>query len=184
MPLLRTTLAAVYCGISRKKKTRCACTNKEEAVQNRYMLKTKIASSEPIWLQVARRELGVKETSGKGNTKRVLEYHQASSLKATMDSVPWCASFVNWCLEVSGVKSPRSAAARSFLRWGKPVSKVAPGCIAVFSRGTNPAEGHVGFVVGADVDFIHVLSGNQSDAVCIQKYPKSRLLGLRLPVSA
>lgn len=132
-------------------------------------------------MQCARNELGVYETPGKASTKRVIEYHQATSLKATDDSVAWCSAFVSWCLETCGIKSTRSAAARSYLSWGKRINEPTIGCIVVFQRGNSSWQGHVGFVVGWDKTNISCLSGNQSDSVCIQKYPRSKVLGFRVP---
>jgi uncharacterized protein (TIGR02594 family) len=138
-------------------------------------------SKEPIYLQCARNELGVKELSGKANAKRVLEYHQATTLKASSDDIAWCSSFVCWCLETTGIKSTRSAAARSYLSWGKRINEPTVGCIVVFQRGNSSWQGHVGFVVGWDKTSITVLGGNQRDSVCIQKYPRSKVLGFRVP---
>src|SRR5690606_23551067 len=56
--------------------------------------------------------------------------------------------------------------------------------IAVLSRGSNPAQGHVGFVLGAAEDKLFLLGGNQKDAVSVQSFPVARLLGLRWPVAA
>ncbi|MEM1307595.1 MAG: glycosyl hydrolase 108 family protein, partial [Pseudomonadota bacterium] len=51
----------------------------------------------------------------------------------------------------------------------------------VLSRGSNPALGHVGFLVGATADALFLLGGNQSDQVNVTRFARSRLLGLRLP---
>ena len=136
---------------------------------------------EPIWMQVAREELGVAEIAGKKHSKRVLEYHQATSLKASDDETAWCSAFVCWCLEKAGHKSTRSAAARSYLQWGKALPKGVPGCVVVFKRGTKAWQGHVAFYVDETKDTIRVLGGNQSNKVCIASYPKSSLLGYRWP---
>lgn len=140
---------------------------------------------EPRWYSLAKQEIGEKEISGSRDNKRIVEYHQATSLKATDDETPWCASFVCWCLETSGIKSTRSASARSFERWGRevPLSQARLGDIAVFWRGSrNGWKGHVGFYSGRDNGHIRVLGGNQSNAVNISKYSESQLLSIRRPV--
>jgi hypothetical protein len=53
------------------------------------------------------------------------------------------------------------------------------GDIVIFSRGSKSWQGHVGFFVKTAGAMIEVLGGNQSDAVNIQRYAKSRLLGVR-----
>lgn len=97
------------------------------------------------------------------------------------DSVAWCAAFVGHCLEKAGLRSTRRLNARSYLDWGIPVdlADAQPGDIVVFSRGSKSWQGHVGFFVKTTGAMIEVLGGNQSDAVSIQRYAKSRLLGVR-----
>ena len=97
------------------------------------------------------------------------------------DSVAWCAAFVGHCLEKAGLRSTRRLNARSYLDWGIPVdlAEAQEGDIVVFSRGSKSWQGHVGFFVKAAGAMIEVLGGNQSDAVTIQRYAKSRLLGVR-----
>ena len=137
---------------------------------------------------IALKELGVQEHIGIAHNPRILEYHQATSLKASSDEIPWCASFVNWCLREAGFNGTHSASARSFLDWGKDVllEEAKQGDIVVFSRGSNPTFGHVGFYAGRTQTTINVLGGNQSNRVSLAAYPISKLLSLRraiVPIS-
>jgi hypothetical protein len=50
----------------------------------------------------------------------------------------------------------------------------------VFERGSG---GHVGFAVGQDGTALHVLGGNQSNAVTVARIAKTRLLGARWPAT-
>ena len=52
----------------------------------------------------------------------------------------------------------------------------------MLSRGFDPRLGHVGFLVGSTSADIILLGGNQGDAVGVQAFPRSRLLGLRWPI--
>jgi len=140
-------------------------------------LDTKIV---PIpWLDIARAELGMKEISGSKHNKRILEYHAATTLKATDDETPWCSAFVSWCLEKAGIESTKNAWARSYLAWGQAVKVPSIGCIVVFSRGAS--SGHVAFYLGETESSIQCLGGNQNNSVCVSSYPKDRVLGYRLP---
>lgn len=134
----------------------------------------------PKWYQIAVREIGEREAAGSENNPRVLEYHDATTLSANQDSVPWCSSFVNWCFKEAGIDGTKSAMARSWLKWGKEVKRPYKGCVVVFSRGLPPS-GHVGFFVEESNGLIGCLGGNQSDMVNISYYPKSRVLGYREP---
>lgn len=139
-----------------------------------------MSNDAPKWLQVASQELGISEVIGLDNNKRILMYHSETSLKAQSDEIPWCSSFVNWVMKQCHIRGTNSAAARSWLKWGYECAPI-DGCIVVMKRGNSETSGHVGFLVGYDDTFIHLLGGNQSNKVCIQKYPKHEVLGYRWP---
>jgi uncharacterized protein (TIGR02594 family) len=135
------------------------------------------------WFAVAKREIGVAEDLTSDDNPRVVEYLNSTDLdsaSAHNDETPWCSAFVNWCVETSGNEGTNSAWARSWLNWGKGTKTPVPGCIVVFTRGAS--SGHVAFFVKEKSNAIRVLGGNQSDKVCEADYPKSRLLGYRIPV--
>ena len=140
----------------------------------------------PPWLEIAQQELGVKEISGPEAHPRIIEYHSTTTYGAKSDEVDWCSAFVNWCMLKAGIDGTNSAAAKSWLNWGKGLSRPERGCIVVFDV-PPPAEawkGHVAFYVGestTDAAFIRVLGGNQSNAVTETGYSKSRILGYRWP---
>lgn len=124
-------------------------------------------AGQPKWLTVALGERGVKEIKGGEDNPRVVEYHQATSLKAKEDETSWCSSFVNWTMKQAGVQGTNSAAARSWLNWGEKVTPdaahVKPGDVIVFPRGSNPAYGHVAIVKEVqDNGKVVVVGGNQS----------------------
>jgi uncharacterized protein (TIGR02594 family) len=134
-------------------------------------------SEDPPWLVIARKEIGVKEFIP-GDNPQIIKYHQSTWLKATEDSVAWCAAFVSHCLEASGIKSQRSPRAKDYLLYGDKLEKPKLGCICVFSRDGG---GHVGFWLGETADSIKLLGGNQGNAVSISFYSKVNLLGYRWP---
>lgn len=136
------------------------------------------------WMPIALAEEGVKEVPSSGDNPRIVEYLRSTTLGAPHnqnDETNWCSGFVNWCMERAGFEGTDSAAARSWLTWGKKLETPRRGCIVVFSRPPITWQGHVGFYVGQSNTHIKVFAGNQSDAVNISSYPKSRLLGYRLP---
>jgi uncharacterized protein (TIGR02594 family) len=134
------------------------------------------------WMAIARKEIGTKEVTGSKHNPRILEYHQATSLKAKDDETAWCSSFANWVMAQAGVEGTNRANARSWLDWGKKIEKPVPGAVVVFWRNSPTSwEGHVGFYVGEEGNNVLVLGGNQSNGVNVAKYPKSQLLGYRMP---
>lgn len=134
----------------------------------------------PRWYEIAEGEVGIKEIPGDKAEARIIEYHSHTTLKATSDEVAWCSAFVNFCVDRAGLKGTHSAAARSWLQWGVPVQPTE-GCIVVMSRGSNPAQGHVGFYAGENASLVRILGGNQHDSVCYSYFPKSHVLGYRWP---
>jgi len=138
------------------------------------------AETQPLWLRIAIKEIGVREYEGQTDNPRIVEYLNSTTLGSPdnlNDETLWCSAFVNWCVEQSGVKGTDSAWARDWLHWGQSMDNPIIGCIVVFSRGDG---GHVGFYIDKTPSHIKVLGGNQNHEVNISSYPKSRLLGYRI----
>jgi uncharacterized protein (TIGR02594 family) len=139
--------------------------------------------NEAHWLKEAWREFGQAERAGTRENPRIIAlFRDAGHASVTRDEVAWCAAFCGACLERAGIKSTRSLLARSYLAWGSPLAEPRIGAIAVFSRGANPSEGHVGFWLGEADDHVVLLGGNQGNAVSVVRYPKTRLLAVRWPL--
>jgi len=140
-----------------------------------------IKDEEFPWMPIAIREKGVREYAGAADNPRIVEYLRSTTLGesySSNDETAWCSAFVNWSVEKSGYEGTDSAWARSWHNWGRKLKTPRRGCIVVFRRGNG---GHVGFYLGETKTKIKVLSGNQSDSVCYQKYKKSDLLSYRVP---
>ena len=129
-------------------------------------------------LHLALDELGVEEIPGTESNPRIDEYLKSVG-QPSDDAIPWCAAFVNWCIEKSGYMGTGRPNARSFLHWGKELKNPELGCVTVFSRGASTWQGHVGFFLSKIGSSIYVLGGNQGNRVCVKAYPVSRLLGYR-----
>jgi uncharacterized protein (TIGR02594 family) len=139
------------------------------------------------WMQIAQafERMGVIEQPGTKHHPLILWFHSQTKLKATTDEVPWCSAFACAVMEMAGYKSPRSAAARDWLKWGTPHATPAFGAIVVFDRSdpSNKNAAHVAFWWGDRADGrVDVLGGNQSNKVCVAPYLKSDVIGYRWPV--
>lgn len=137
---------------------------------------------EYAWMRIAKNEVGVKEIEGAQHNKRIIEYHATTTLKATTDEVPWCSSFVNWVLKQAECSTTKSAAARSWLKYGVKTD-LQYGCIVITKRGTNPAAGHVGFCVKHDGKHVYLLGGNQSNTVKVSRFAITSVLDCRMPIN-
>ncbi|HQW87532.1 MAG TPA: TIGR02594 family protein, partial [Flavobacteriales bacterium] len=141
---------------------------------------TAVLVVEPDWLPIARAEVGVNELPGPEHNPRIIGYHATTTLRATTDETAWCSAFVNWCVTQAGHRGTNSAAARSWLTWGRSLAEPAVGSIAVFRRGGSPTSGHVAFFLERRGKGIMVLGGNQSNCVRVSSYPAQDLLGYRM----
>lgn len=132
-------------------------------------------------LDIALSEYGTLEDVSSGSNPQVLKYFSKVGQNWVKDdATAWCAAFVGYCLETAGIPSTKALNARSYLKWGKPSITPKIGDIAVFWRiSPSSAFGHVAFFIRQSGAYIWVLGGNQSDSVCIEKYPISQLLGYR-----
>ncbi|KAA0697407.1 TIGR02594 family protein [Neorhizobium sp. P12A] len=135
--------------------------------------------AEPRWLTFARKYSGLKEVAGSGNNPEIVAMWKKLGLPFRDDATPWCAGFVGFVLESSGIKSTRSGLALSYEKWGQALKAPAVGCVVTFKR---TGGGHVGFVVGKDASGnLLVLGGNQADAVNIKGFPPARATSYRWP---
>ena len=133
------------------------------------------------WMAVAMREVGVKEKVGAADNPRIVAYHATTDGPAP-DSVPWCSSFVNFCITEAGLVGTNRKNARSWTTWGRPIDKPVPGCIVVLWRESPTSElGHVGFYVGMEDSNVRLLGGNQGDAVNIASFKADRIIAQRIP---
>ncbi len=146
----------------------------------------------PEWLKIAEHDIGIKEIAGKQNHPRIVKYHQHTTLKATNDEVPWCSSAVNCWIDESGYKGTGSAAAKSWLTWGRAVEKPELGCICIIKQkrsGQDAATGstsgyHVALWLKEEDGRVFLLGGNQADQVKISSFglKSYEICGYRMPV--
>ncbi|MEH3091995.1 MAG: TIGR02594 family protein [Agrobacterium cavarae] len=141
---------------------------------------------EPVWMRDARRYLGVKEIPGEKSNAVIIGWAKALGGWIANwfknDDTPWCGLFVSNAIATTLPKESMPANPLGALNWAKfgQESRAARGAILVFERAGG---GHVGFYVGEDSEYFHVLGGNQDNAVSITRVKKGRLVtgGIRWP---
>lgn len=135
---------------------------------------------EPRWLELARADIGVRETPGKETTPTIRRWLIELNAWWRDDETPWCGVALAYWMKAAGQEIPKHYyRARAWLDWGTTLCKPIVGCVVIFERG---AGGHVGLVVGrSPTDRLLVLGGNQSDSVSIAAFSRARVLGYRWP---
>ncbi|WP_299261484.1 TIGR02594 family protein [uncultured Aquimarina sp.] len=103
---------------------------------------------------------------------------------------PWCAAFMNWCMEESGYNYALSASSlapihENFDKNFKQIKVPVYGCIVVYAN-ISQWRGHTGFLFGmaTNGDYI-LLGGNQDNSIKLAPYGESigskRLYGFYVP---
>jgi uncharacterized protein (TIGR02594 family) len=111
---------------------------------NSYLIRQDIWDN-PI-AHIAALEFGTGEVPGPLNNPRIAQYQTSiPGTGAGGDEVPWCSSFIHWCVKQhTGKAQPGiDASARSWRNWGQAAPKtdtVAPGCVAVLWRRADGAD--------------------------------------------
>ncbi|WP_246791819.1 TIGR02594 family protein [Burkholderia perseverans] len=145
------------------------------------------ASPQAPWMEFALQQAKFWHGQKEDVITKTINYHKevGGSLKSLVgNSNPWCASFVNWCLQ--SAKYPKTAApmdsqsfrfSKNFVKIDKPVF----GAVAVYK---HPKGGHAAFVyaqtsAGAPI----LLGGNQSDAINFGMQKAAELKGFFVPAT-
>lgn len=153
----------------------------------------------PRVIQVAIRELGVREVVGKGSNDRIMKWRD--ELKAaghaivgfSDDDIPWCGLFVAYVTFAAGkgaVEAPLWA--RNWAKFGTEVAtrrggkldfngdlKASLGDILVYER--PGGGGHVEFYIAETATMYVGIGGNKSNRVQIGPIQKSRCIAIRRP---
>jgi len=137
------------------------------------------SDQEHQFILYANKYVGYSETENRTELKQLMRVDPVRT--------EWCAAFVNAILEKqnmlgSGSVHHNPLLARSFINWGKKVSRanIQPGDIIVFPRGGSNWQGHVGFYAGkhASGRWI-ILGGNQGNQVSYMLFRPTYAISIR-----
>ena len=164
----------------------------KDSKENEELIKKPITTNKNTaikykWLEIAKKEIGIKEKPGNNNNKRILEYLETCSSQYKTDEIPWCAAFLKWCFKKSGLSTFKlSAAARSFSQSSSLVKLNEPyyGSIVVFKYNNNTRwSGHVGILIDIVNNNLKILGGNQSNQVKYSYFSLDKVYGYYWPSS-
>ncbi|NTG86221.1 TIGR02594 family protein [Agrobacterium rhizogenes] len=139
------------------------------------------AATLPPWVVLAQTKAGLNEV--RDNKELSTFLRSDGSTVGDPARVPWCGDFVETCIAVTLPREPVITNPYWALNWLKfglviPEDQPVMGAIGVATRDGG---GHVFFVIGHDQNYFHILGGNQSNSVSIEKMDKGRVVGLRYP---
>jgi uncharacterized protein (TIGR02594 family) len=136
--------------------------------------------SEPAWLTIARRDLGLAEVRGAETAPKIKQWLADLGAWWRDDETPWCGVAVGAWMKQAGIARPKHwYRAKGWLDWGHPCGSLL-GAVVVFERAGG---GHVGLAVGYDdaTSRVYVLGGNQGNKVSILPFDVKRVIGWRWP---
>lgn len=145
------------------------------------------------WMETAIAQLELWGGENEDVIDDTINYHMETGLGFKSLSTAWCASFVNYCLKVTGYTHSGSAGSQSFRssQYFNRISAPLYGALVVYSNPAKPGQGHVAFVYcrlrGGD---LAVLGGNQGDSISFNSHEgvylrslKYKLEGFFVPVA-
>lgn len=140
-----------------------------------------VKADAPAWIIEAQKHIGIKEIVGSKHNPLILQWIKNLGGWFTDDETPWCGTFVAQCLKEAERGVPKHwYRALAYESYGTRLAKPAYGCIGVMAR---TGGGHVTFIVGETKDghYLVGLGGNQSNAVNLMKFEKSRFTAFVWP---
>ena len=138
----------------------------------------------PPWLRDYRNLLKIREIPGPQHHPQIVAWLKDCGLPPEMlaDETAWCAAGTGGVLKAAGLKGTGRANARSYLTWGTALATPRLGCVSVYERPPNPAQGHVTFWISDFGPDQHLCFGaNQQNAFSFALYPTNLHLGWRWP---
>ena len=138
-------------------------------------------SDAPAWVIEALKHLGLKEIVGPKHNPTIMSWIKNLNGWFKDDETPWCGTFIAQCLKEANRGYPKHwYRALAYADYGTKLAKPAYGSIGVMGRSGG---GHVTFIVGETQDgkYLVGLGGNQSNAVTLAKFPKSRFTAFVWP---
>ncbi len=136
----------------------------------------------PSWLSWMRKNKGEIEFTGHASTQFIEDCFKHTTYGPLHGMTPpCCAATLCRCLEECGYKSPKSAAASSYMTYGIPVKYITPGTILVFEF--NPGHYHVTLADHIVNDqLVSCTGGNQSHELTTSIYDRKFIVAQRFPV--
>lgn len=119
-------------------------------------------------LDIARRQIGVKESPPKSNNVRYNTWYYGREVSG--NAYPWCAVFAAWVFDQAKVKLPiRTASCGALMRAAQSAGQwvtgdYKPGDVVIYDFPGGAKTDHCGIVESVDGTYISAIEGNTSSA--------------------
>lgn len=119
-------------------------------------------------LEIARRQIGVKESPPKSNNVRYNTWYYGREVSGAV--YPWCMVFVQWVFDQAKVKLPaRTASCGALMRAAQSAGQwvtgdYKPGDVVIYDFPGGAKTDHCGIVEAVDGTYISAIEGNTSSA--------------------
>ena len=119
-------------------------------------------------LEIARRQIGVKESPPSSNNVRYNTWYYGREVSGS--AYPWCAVFAAWVFDQAKVKLPiRTASCGSLMRAAQSAGcwvtgDYRPGDVVIYDFPGGAKTDHCGIVESVDGTYISAIEGNTSSA--------------------
>lgn len=133
----------------------------------------------PPWMAEMHRRMGLHEVRDSAVLTAFLKIGQFLGNPA---SLPWCGDAVESVIAKTLPSEPLPANpffAQNWAKFGTDVKVPLVGAIGVIRWSAN--SGHVGIVAGIDGQKVHLLGGNQSNAINVSSFDRSKFIAFRWP---
>ena len=119
-------------------------------------------------LEIARRQIGVKESPPKSNNVRYNTWYYGREVSGA--AYPWCMVFAQWVFDQAKVKLPiRTASCGALMRAAQSAGcwvtgDYRPGDVVIYDFPGGAATDHCGIVEAVDGTYISAIEGNTSSS--------------------
>lgn len=133
----------------------------------------------PPWMAELHRRMGLHEVR---DNAAVIAFMKIGRYLGNPRDLPWCGDAVESAIAKTLPAEPLPSNpfwAQGWAKFGVDASGPLVGSVGVIRW--NARSGHVGFVAGVSGDKVNLLGGNQSNAINIRSFPRSKFIAFRWP---
>ncbi|WP_156299953.1 PAAR-like protein [Streptobacillus canis] len=147
--------------------------------------------NEPIWIRYLLKEYNRYKNRKRNMTlneefkRKIVEYHKIGGGIDANSQKPWCASFANWILHISGIGSYKTPSSQEMIKKLNRIDKSLYGSIVIYTKydenNNSTGHGHITFILGITDDKKQYicLGGNQDREIKFSKYYVNKKMGVK-----